>query len=74
MRAYFAGFEADVPYAATLPIPALRHLFTHSALHLNVELRDLDDEQWASVADIPKQRAEAIWKAGSMLKEAAAAS
>ncbi|MFS4580176.1 hypothetical protein [Phaeobacter sp. C3_T13_0] len=67
------NFEVDVPYTATLPIPALRHLFTHSALHLNVELRDLDDLHWAPVADIPNQRAEEIWKAGSRLKEPAAA-
>lgn len=67
-----AEFEVDVPYTATLTIPALRHLFTHSALHLNVELRDLEDQHWASVVDIPMQRAEAIWKAGRRLKEAAA--
>ncbi len=63
-----AGFVADVPYAATLPIPALRHLFTHSALHLNVELRDLEDHHWAEIRDVPRQRAEAIWAAGSSLK------
>ncbi len=66
-----ASFEVDVPYTETLPIPALRHLFTHSALHLNVELRDLEERHWASVADIPNHRAEAIWTAGTRLKDAA---
>lgn len=32
--------------AATLPARALRHLFSHSEVHLNVCLRDLADAHW----------------------------
>lgn len=31
---------------ASLPARALRHLFYHSEIHLNVEWRDLDDAGW----------------------------
>ncbi len=62
-----SAFAVDVPYTATLPISALRHLFTHSALHLNVELRDLEDRHWPPVRDIPKERAQAIREAARAL-------
>ena len=61
-------FEMDVAHTATLPIHALRHLFTHSALHLNVELRDLEDVHWPAANHIPRQRADAIWHAAEVLK------
>lgn len=32
--------------AVTLPAAAIRHLFKHSAVHLNVEWRDLDSRGW----------------------------
>src|SRR5699024_8109108 len=35
---------AEIERGATLPPRALRHLFSHSEVHLSVEWRDLDDE------------------------------
>ena len=36
----------EIVVGATLPARALRHLVDHAAVHLNVEWRDLTDEQW----------------------------
>jgi maleylpyruvate isomerase len=36
----------DIAAAATLPAHALRHLFDHTRVHLNVEWRDLTDSDW----------------------------
>jgi maleylpyruvate isomerase len=36
----------EIAYGATLQPIALRHLFEHSAIHLNVEWRDLPAEAW----------------------------
>ncbi|MCO4253681.1 maleylpyruvate isomerase family mycothiol-dependent enzyme [Pseudarthrobacter cellobiosi] len=36
----------EIEFGATLPPIALRHLFDHSAVHLNVEWRDLPAEAW----------------------------
>lgn len=36
----------QIERGANLPSRALRHLFDHSAVHLNVEWRDLANEQW----------------------------
>nr|WP_319249804.1 maleylpyruvate isomerase N-terminal domain-containing protein [uncultured Celeribacter sp.] len=58
--------------AATLPARALRHLFSHSEVHLNVCWRDLTEEQWdqaLTLADgtittprvLPMMRAETVW-------------
>jgi maleylpyruvate isomerase len=58
---------ADIALGSTLPPRALRHLFDHAAKHLNVEWRDLTDEQWnASVGgvrlrDTPWLRARETW-------------
>ncbi|MFF1383440.1 maleylpyruvate isomerase family mycothiol-dependent enzyme [Arthrobacter sp. NPDC058288] len=38
--------EHEINFGATLPPIALRHLFDHSAVHLNVEWRDLPAEAW----------------------------
>lgn len=38
----------DVAFASTLPADALRHYAAHSAVHLNVTWRDLDDDQWTA--------------------------
>ena len=65
---------ADVALAATLPRHALRHLFRHSTVHLDVEWRDLADADWTrdialcdgdrlAVRDTPMHRARAIWTA-----------
>lgn len=62
----------DIAYAATLPAHALRNLFKHSEVHLNVEWRDLTDKNWQAtlttnlgqtipVLQTPLIRAHAIW-------------
>jgi maleylpyruvate isomerase len=62
----------EIAYAATLPAHALRNLFKHSEVHLNVEWRDLTDKNWQAtlttsrgqtiaVSQTPKIRAQAIW-------------
>lgn len=38
--------DHEINFGATLPAIALRHLFDHSAVHLNVEWRDLPEEAW----------------------------
>jgi maleylpyruvate isomerase len=38
--------DHEIDFGATLPPIALRHLFDHSAVHLNVEWRDLPAEAW----------------------------
>ena len=38
--------EHEINFGATLSPIALRHLFDHSAVHLNVEWRDLPAEAW----------------------------
>ena len=43
-----AEWRPDVALAATLPARALRHLFEHSAKHLDVEWRDLSAGGWDS--------------------------
>ncbi|NTZ64109.1 MULTISPECIES: maleylpyruvate isomerase N-terminal domain-containing protein [Hyphomicrobiales] len=59
--------------AATLPARALRHLFQHSEVHLNVCWRDLTEEQWdrevvlvdgttVPTRALPGIRAAAVWQ------------
>lgn len=59
--------------AATLPARALRHLFEHSAIHLNVCWRDLPGERWRAavvgvsgeqlgVSDLPRRRSLTLWR------------
>ncbi|WP_028268263.1 MULTISPECIES: maleylpyruvate isomerase family mycothiol-dependent enzyme [Micrococcaceae] len=38
--------DHEINFGATLPPIALRHLFDHSAVHLNVEWRDLPADSW----------------------------
>lgn len=38
--------DAEIELGATLPTLALRGLIDHSTVHLNVEWRDLTDEEW----------------------------
>lgn len=58
--------------AVTLPARALRHLFSHSEIHLNVCWRDLAVHHWdadltltddrvVSVRNLPMARAETVW-------------
>ncbi|WP_295807488.1 maleylpyruvate isomerase N-terminal domain-containing protein [uncultured Nitratireductor sp.] len=62
-----------IAVAATLPPRALRNLFAHSEVHLNVEFRDLGDADWAvepkdpagrpsPVAQMPHRRAVTLWQ------------
>jgi maleylpyruvate isomerase len=46
MYASTADRDHEIDFGATLPPIALRHLFDHSAVHLNVEWRDLAAEAW----------------------------
>ena len=71
-------FLEDIELAATLPAHALRYLFRHSEVHLNVEWRDLPDEGWTRtvrsldgrfvrIDATPLMRAREIWKAAATL-------
>jgi maleylpyruvate isomerase len=46
MYASTAVRDHEIDFGATLSPIALRHLFDHSAVHLNVEWRDLPAESW----------------------------
>ncbi|UOA29236.1 hypothetical protein DSM107133_03997 (plasmid) [Pseudosulfitobacter sp. DSM 107133] len=46
VRVKLAVPAKDVLAAATLPAHALRHLFDHTRVHLNVEWRDMTDSGW----------------------------
>jgi maleylpyruvate isomerase len=61
-----------ISFGAALPARALRHLLEHSAVHLRVEWRDLEDAQWGAsgfdhlgeplpVAETPWRRARQVW-------------
>lgn len=39
-------WSSDLEFAATLPPRALRHLFEHAHVHVNVEWRDLSTTHW----------------------------
>jgi maleylpyruvate isomerase len=71
-------FVEDIKLAATLPAHALRYLFRHSEVHLNVEWRDLPDEGWkrtvlslegqpVRIDATPLIRARQIWAAATDL-------
>lgn len=62
----------DVEFGATLPAHALRYLFQHSSIHLNVEWRDLSVNGWrgsvrslngelVAIRKTPWMRAREIW-------------
>jgi len=62
----------QITLGATLPTRALRNLFDHAEVHLNVEWRDLTDADWeksirsldggtVAVGETAWQRARAIW-------------
>lgn len=64
--------------AATLPAHALRHLFRHTEVHLNVCWRDLDADLWdqqiefstrgkLNLSELPMLRAQQIWQAATHL-------
>ena len=47
----FSSISDEVALAVTLPAGALRNLFQHSEVHLNVEWRDLNAEGWSAIFD-----------------------
>jgi maleylpyruvate isomerase len=62
----------EIARGVTLPTRALRHLFDHSAVHLNVEWRDLSSDQWGAqvrtaqgrtvpVSETAWMRAKEVW-------------
>lgn len=66
--------DAEIALGATLPARALRGLFEHSAIHLDVEWRDLPGPAWDTpvtrldgsrvlARDTPLIRAREIWQA-----------
>lgn len=70
-----AARDAEIVQGATLPARALRHLFHHTAVHLDVEWRDLPDARWEAklrtleghritARQTPRLRAREIWQAG----------
>lgn len=58
---------AEIELGATLPARALRNLFDHAEVHLNVEWRDLTDAGWdatvdgVAIGETPWMRAREIW-------------
>ncbi len=66
-----AEWRPDVALAITLPVRALRYLYEHSNVHLNVEFRDLLPEHWEAeivmdgrpipVRSLPLLRAHELW-------------
>jgi maleylpyruvate isomerase len=65
-------FNAEIKDAETLPPHALRYLFKHSEVHLNVEWRDLPGAGWhaegvdlsqgpTTVVDTVLLRAKTVW-------------
>lgn len=74
-----SAWKPEPEFAATLPPHALRYLYHHSSIHLNVEFRDLGEEDWnrqitqgsdrrVCVRALPLQRAHLIWGAAHGLK------
>lgn len=68
-----AHWKPDVDLAATLPARALRHLYAHCIVHLNVEFRDLKARDWdhsitlangtaVPIRNLPILRAQKIWR------------
>lgn len=73
-----AQFTPDLGMTTTLPAHALRYLFDHSQIHLNVEWRDMTNAAWdqpvyfphwvdAPARDLPIIRAHMVWEAAQKL-------
>lgn len=71
-------YVGEVDRAVTLPTRALRALFHHSEVHLNVVWRDLTDDDWtqsmqdfnagsASLTDLVKGRSDVVWGAAQSI-------
>ncbi|MFT4958952.1 MAG: maleylpyruvate isomerase [Paracoccaceae bacterium] len=76
------SLNGEIDLGATLSAHALRHLFQHSQIHLNVLWRDLDDAHWpAQVRDMDRKtitlqdtvllRARMIWRQAISLNNGA---
>ncbi len=68
----FGDLTPEVDLGATLPPRALRHLFDHAAIHLNVVWRDLHAAGWQAVgagetgvlrplSATPREQAQRLW-------------
>ncbi|WP_423838846.1 maleylpyruvate isomerase N-terminal domain-containing protein [Thalassospira alkalitolerans] len=68
------AWKPNLRLAATLPPRAIRHLYEHTSVHLNVEYRDLANDDWkhaisfggqssVPVRELPLRRAYKIWNA-----------
>jgi len=77
-------WSPDLDLTATLPARALRHLFDHAHVHLNVEWRDLGSAQWNMTArldesdappahEMPARQAGRLWWGAVALRGTAAA-
>ncbi|WP_246750490.1 maleylpyruvate isomerase N-terminal domain-containing protein [Martelella lutilitoris] len=77
-----AELRTKIELGATLPARALRHLFDHTAVHLNVVWRDLtgdgwrteapgEDGLWRPFSDSARMRACSIWAAAFDLNNGA---
>jgi maleylpyruvate isomerase len=75
-------WKPDVDLTATLPARALRHLYDHAHVHLNVEWRDLATPDWTRtiafaefgripVRDLPLRQAALLWWGAVALNRAA---
>lgn len=57
--------EEEIAFGATLPVEALRNLAAHSAVHLNVEWRDLPEDAWRAQVRTAQGRlvpaSETVW-------------
>ena len=73
-----ATWTGDMALGLSLPPRALRHLYDHSSVHLNVEYRDLSNEGWQQsisissapscpVRALPLMRAREVWRAAYQL-------
>lgn len=71
--------DAEITLGASLPPRALRHLFDHSRVHLDVEWRDLADAAWdrkvhlldgapTTVRELPAIRAKHLSEAADLLR------
>lgn len=76
------AWDPDVDLTATLPPRALRHLYDHAHVHLNVEWRDLASADWSHlitlppderlpVQDLPMRQAGLLWWGAVALKASA---
>ena len=75
-------WDPDVDLTATLPPRALRYLFDHAHVHVNVEWRDLGSSDWSrtitlppddrvAVRDLPARHAGRLWWGAVALNGAA---